>query len=209
MKFPRGIPLQVKIWAPVGLILAVSVFFVFGRSREPGRESGALRNERLGIKGQGDSFSVSDVPPVKEYLKGMKDKTNPLSGEAYTEEQIHRIHYLATVFPKNSLVPRPFPEFDEQLERRASAMNQIARDITSGMATPERVDEYFDYQERTLKERIEIAEFILKEDAWPAETKSQFKALSEQASRNMTRLHDDRKAVKHAMDKKTAALSQR
>lgn len=140
--------------------------------------------------------AVDKVPTVKEFLRGLKDHTNPLTGEPYTEEQIRRIHFLAETFPQNSLIPRPSKEFAEQTEKRTRFMDQIAREMAAGIASPERIAAYFDHAERIVKDRIQIAEFVSGEGQWPEAVRAEFNAVNDQSKKLLERLSGERRAAK-------------
>ena len=147
------------------------------------------------------------VPSESEFLNGLKGQTNPLTGEPYNEEQIRRIHYLATMFPQNRLIPRPSKDFAARTGKQTAAMDQIAREMTAGTATPERIDAYFDLQERIVKDRVQIAEFVAGESQWSEAVRAEFRSVRDQSERMLARLSDERKAAKAGVVKRRGNTS--
>jgi hypothetical protein len=150
---------------------------------------------------------ASEVPPENEFLSGLRGQINPLTGAPYDEEQIRRIHYLATTFPQNSLIPRPSKDFAARTADRAAVMDRIAREMTAGTATPERIDAYFDLAERIVRDRVQIAEFVSAESQWPEGVRAEFRSVSDQSKRMLARLSDERNAARAGVGKRRGNTS--
>lgn len=87
---------------------------------------------------------------------------NPQTGKPYDEETMEQFDKLRLIFPGNDLIPRKYTK--EQKAKKDEEDAKYAQATTAYLnntATKEQVELYFNRQEKTLRDRLEIVEYLI------------------------------------------------
>ncbi len=92
---------------------------------------------------------------------------HPVTGEPASHSYIEAFHEMAIKFPANSLIPRyRKPEEHARLRKAAERLDAIQKRIEQRdrNLSESQVLEYFQARRKTLRDRIEISEYVLAKD---------------------------------------------
>lgn len=87
---------------------------------------------------------------------------NPQTGKPYDEETMEQFDKLRLIFPGNDLIPRKYTK--EQKAKKDEEDAKYAQATTAYLnntASKEQVELYFNRQEKTLRDRLEIIEYLI------------------------------------------------
>ena len=89
---------------------------------------------------------------------------NPQTGQPFTDRQMKQFDALRKKFPDNSVIPtRMTPELKARQEARRKEIYAIQASIVKKEASAEQVNEYYDYQQKAMTDRMELIDYVLNE----------------------------------------------
>ncbi len=172
-----------------------------GRSNEPGNslfdsgfmDSGVGENN---LPDQPDARQRNDGDP--EILDPVSEGNpiNPQTGQQFTDRQMAQFDTLREKFPDNTVIPqRMTPELKAQKEQRRQEIYQIQTRIVKKEASEAEVNEYYDYQQKALNDRLELIEYVLnKADAnMSDDMRKKFEEVQQMNQRTLKSYEDARK----------------
>ncbi len=171
------------------------------RSNEPGD---SLFDSGFMESGVGDN-NLPDRPDARqrnygdpEILDPVSDGNpiNPQTGQPFTDRQMGQFDKLREKFPGNTVIPqRVTPELKAQKEEKRQAIYQIQTRIVKKEASEAEVNEYYDYQQKALNDRLELIDYVLnKADAnMSDEMRKKFEDVKQMNQRTLKSYEDARK----------------
>ncbi len=88
--------------------------------------------------------------------------TNPQTGKPYDEETMEQFEKLRLIFPGNDLIPRKYTkEQKAKKDEEDAKYAQATSAYLNNNASKEQVELYFNRQEKTLRDRLEIVEYLI------------------------------------------------
>ncbi|HBS03478.1 MAG TPA: hypothetical protein DEA96_00840 [Leptospiraceae bacterium] len=103
---------------------------------------------------------------------------------------------LRKKFPDNTVIPqRMTPELKAQKEQRRQEIYQIQTRIVKKEASEAEVNEYYDYQQKALNDRLELIDYVLnKADAnMSDDMRKKFEEVQQMNQRTLKSYEDARK----------------
>lgn len=153
------------------LIFGVSVTMLLGISLlmlewEPPVEPEATLAEDLEAGSDqtepADGFEEGSLSISDRFLNYF-NRTNPATGENYSEQEVGALQYLWERLPLNDFVQSLLnPEAREEQNRHLYA---LAERIETGTATEEEIQEYYELRERELDARLEVLNELADQEA--------------------------------------------
>ncbi|GIU70225.1 MAG: hypothetical protein KatS3mg002_1461 [Candidatus Woesearchaeota archaeon] len=145
-----------------------------------------------------DTTVPSDEEP--EILEKVSEGNpiNPQTGLPYTDEQMEAFDKLREKFPNNSLIPkRMTPDEKKAQEEKQRRMLEIQSKISVRKATPEEIEEYYEYQKKPIQDRLELLRYVLEKltDELPEDLKSQYEEVLKMNERQLESLEEQKKAL--------------
>ncbi|MEQ8350685.1 MAG: hypothetical protein RH862_04330 [Leptospiraceae bacterium] len=172
-----------------------------GRGTEPGDslfDSGfmdsGVGDNNLPDRPQDRQREYGDPEILDPVSKG--NPVNPQTGQPFTDRQMSQFDKLREKFPGNTVIPqRMTPELKAQKEERRQEIYQIQTRIVKKDASAEEVNEYYDYQQKALNDRLELIEYVLnKADAnMSDEMRKKFEDVKKMNQRTLKSYDDARK----------------
>ncbi len=87
---------------------------------------------------------------------------NPQTGKPYDEETMEQFDKLRLIFPENDLIPRKLTKEEKaKKDQEDAAYAQATTAYLNNSATKEQVLLYFNKQEKIIKDRLEIVEYLI------------------------------------------------
>jgi 3-oxoacyl-(acyl-carrier-protein) synthase len=87
---------------------------------------------------------------------------NPQTGKPYDNETMEQFEQLATVFPENGLIPKRItPEGKIRKEKENQDLAKATAALGSGTPSREDLRLHFGNQEKIIKDRLEIIEYLV------------------------------------------------
>ncbi|GIX42991.1 MAG: hypothetical protein KatS3mg129_2724 [Leptospiraceae bacterium] len=105
---------------------------------------------------------------------------------------------LREKFPNNSLIPkRMTPEEKKAQEEKQRRMLEIQSKISVRKATPEEIEEYYEYQKKPIQDRLELLRYVLEKlaDELPEDLKGQYEEVLKMNERQLESLEEQKKAL--------------
>lgn len=176
-------------FAAVAFLLALATFYLLA---PPDRSSSFTSGEKRPLTLFDSAFWLRDSNSEPDFAR-LTEQTNPLTGEAYTADQVERIRELWRLFPSNSLLPRP-AEDRFRKEKAEERMQNIARDLAAGSASESDLDTFYSARRREVEDRVQLVEHVLTE-TWPEEVMARYRGMREQDKRVLLDLDEERAAA--------------
>lgn len=123
---------------------------------------------------------------------------NPQTGLPYTDEQMAAFEKLREKFPNNSLIPRRQTAEEKQKEEEyRRRMLEIQSKISVKKATPQEIEEYYEYQKKPVADRIELLQYVLKEleDELTEEMKKQYQEVLRMNERQLQTIEEQKRNI--------------
>ena len=152
-----------------------------------------------------DTEDLSEQEELTPEFAALLQITNPRSGDLYTESEAKKIQYLAKKFPNNDLIPRPLGA--DELREREGRMKRYEEQgfrITSGEATPEEIEQYYEFKSKFFTDKVELLKFGLAAEKGDEESYSRLEKMLYAANRVIARL-TERKTASLEIQAKRAA----
>ena len=126
---------------------------------------------------------------------------NPSTGRPFTDRQMMQFDRLRERFPGNSVIPvRQNDELARRREERQKRIYVIQERILQKEATCQEVNEYYDFQEKSTRDRLELMEYALSRDAASEETKANLQEHFHRMRRTLESYKQARlRALKHCL----------
>ncbi|MBE7410774.1 MAG: hypothetical protein L6Q54_14610 [Leptospiraceae bacterium] len=87
---------------------------------------------------------------------------NPQTGKPYSEEAMEQFDSLREKFPGNDLIPqRLTPEMRANKNKDSERIAKITNNVTNKTANNSEIREYYKFQEKSVKDRLEIIEYLV------------------------------------------------
>ena len=87
---------------------------------------------------------------------------NPQTGKPYSEEAMEQFESLREKFPGNDLIPKRYtPEAKAEKSRQDDKLAKISNAVINKTANNSDIKEYYKYQEKSVKDRLEIIEYLV------------------------------------------------
>ena len=121
---------------------------------------------------------------------------NPKTGIRYTNSQMDRFDRLRKKFPNNSIIPRRKSAKEILLDtNRKKRIKEIRLKIAKGQANRKEINLYYDYRKKSIKDRIELMEFVFSKhkEIMDSKTKKQYKKVLKMNYRTLKELEKSRK----------------
>lgn len=124
---------------------------------------------------------------------------NPETGERFTDTQMAKFDSLREKFPDNDILPvRQSPEDRSRKELEIKRIYSLQAKIVKKEASCQEVNEYYDYQIRSARDRIELVEFALQKKETTADMGSKLKQILDMNRRTLISYEQARnRALKH------------
>jgi hypothetical protein len=114
---------------------------------------------------EGDFMKVGVSNSYEEEVAAKEEgeiPINPQTGKPYDEETMEQFEQLRTIFPGNDLIPKKITQADKlEKEKSNKELSRIALAMSSSSATREDISFYYETQEKVIKDRIEIIEYLV------------------------------------------------
>lgn len=124
------------------------------------RSNSSLFDSEFAKAGTNVNYAEEDTNTVSN--DDMIVPINPQTGKPYDEETMEQFDKLRLIFPGNDLIPRKYTK--EQKAKKDEEDAKYAQATTAYLnntATKEQVELYFNRQEKTLRDRLEIVEYLI------------------------------------------------
>lgn len=140
-----------------------------GAENLPPPDSGSILDSTFGtnntfnIPDEGGAESTGDgaEPDILEPVSA-DNPINPATGERYPDSVMRVFDQLHQKFPNNSLIPRrQSPEDRRREDEERNRVFGLQSFIAQGTASNEQVNQYYDYQSRGVKDRLELINYVL------------------------------------------------
>lgn len=177
------------------------------RSAEPGN---SLFDSGYMDSGVGEN-SLPDLPAEREKEYGDPEildpvskgnPVNPQTGQPFTDRQMAQFDKLRKKFPDNSVIPqRMTPEKKAAQEERRKEIYAIQARIVQKDATADEVNEYYDYQQKAMKDRMELIDYVLNSNATVSdEMRKKLEQVREMNQRSLKSYDDARTRALNALE---------
>ncbi|MBU44721.1 MAG: hypothetical protein CMN76_15975 [Spirochaetaceae bacterium] len=178
------------------------------RSNEPGN---SLFDSGFMESGVGDS-DLPDRPEARQRQYGDPEildpvsegnPINPQTGQPFTDRQMSQFNALREKFPDNSVIPqRMTPELKAQKEQRRQEIYKIQTRIVKKEASETEVNEYYDYQQKSLEDRMELIEYVLNNPNTDMsdEMRKKFEEVKQMNQRTLKSYEDARKRALNSLN---------
>ena len=195
------------IYASIGaaVLLVAAIFFLLA-------PEDASRSTRAGQSVFDSEFwrgpSGSTALTEGDRFLALRERTNPSSGQNYTDEEIRRIKYLATKFPNNRLIPRA-ETVAEQAERATHEreIEQLSLSMTAGTATEEDAVRYYEDRRKLMLDRLQLIRFVLEEEPglWKPKVRKEYAAMLKHGQDVLNQLQDRQQRSLEALKARRSA----
>ena len=121
---------------------------------------------------------------------------NPQTGQKYTNDAMKKFAALRKRFPNNDLIPRKkTPEEKKAEEERRNRMFGLQSLVVQGNATEQEVNDYYDMQLKSYKDRKELLDYVFKSmgDKMSDDIKDQYSKILKMNERQIQQIEDQRK----------------
>ena len=126
-----------------------------------------------------------DVPELLDPVSP-GNPINPQTEEPYTDHQMQRFEELREKFPDNSVIPaRQDSKTRAKREEERKRIYRIQTRIVKKEATCKEVNEYYDYQSNSIRDRIELIEYVLEKREAEPEMLKKFQEVLEMNKRTL------------------------
>jgi len=102
---------------------------------------------------------------------------NPQTGVPFTDAVMEQFNSIRKKFPNNSIIPKRMSAEDaQQAQAEQENLSRIQMNLTRNEATPDEINQYYDYQVKMTNDRLELINYVLAEqgDAMGAEIKAKY-----------------------------------
>jgi hypothetical protein len=134
----------------------------------------------------------SDVNSKSDYVIPI----NPQTGKPYDDEAMEQFEKLQMIFPGNNLIPRKLTKEEKAAKDREEQdyANATAAFINN-TASKEQVKMYFEKQEKTLKDRLEIIDYLIdaKKEDGTLDKDGQFEKIIEGVKNQLSQIESQKK----------------
>lgn len=91
---------------------------------------------------------------------------NPETGRPYSDQVMEQFSELRKKFPNNSIIPRRrSPEDVRKEEQDRAEVYGLQNRIFQNKATEQEIDRFYDFQAKGIRDRLELLEYVLAEQA--------------------------------------------
>ncbi|MBX7059722.1 MAG: hypothetical protein K1X75_16780 [Leptospirales bacterium] len=123
---------------------------------------------------------------------------NPMTGQRFPDSAMRVFDRLRDRFPTNSLLPRRQSAAERQAEdtERLRVMS-LQSSIATGQASRDQVNEFYDFQAKSWRDRLELIEFVVGEkgDAMSPEIRQQYDRVRSMSDEQVKALEAQRQAA--------------
>ncbi|MCB1178633.1 MAG: hypothetical protein KDK36_13695 [Leptospiraceae bacterium] len=155
-----------------------------------GNDGGGRRGHRVhdGKSIFDSDFASAGVNYDYEYVEdnaenpneNMVVPVNPQTGKPYDNETMDQFEKLTLVFPGNSLIPKRMSKEEKaQKDQENTTYANATAAVLNKTASKEQVVMYYEKQEKTVKDRLEIIEYLIdaQDDDGNSEQTEQFQKI--------------------------------
>lgn len=148
----------------------------------------------MGTGVTGDPIEDPNIPIREEGEPEILDPVsegnpiNPQTGQPYTDSMMKQFDVLREKFPGNSVIPqRETPEMKEKKEQERKSMYQIQAQIVKKEASEEQINQYYDFQTKSIRDRLELINYVLdkKGDSMSEEIKKKYTEIRDMNKRQL------------------------
>lgn len=128
---------------------------------------------------------------------------NPQTGTPFTDRHMAQFDKLRQKFPDNSVIPRrQTPELKAQMEEKRQAIYEIQTKIVKKDASTEEVNQYYDYQQKAMTDRLELINYVLDKDSEKIsdEMREKLEKVKEMNQRSLKSYEDARTRALNAIN---------
>lgn len=121
---------------------------------------------------------------------------NPQTGQPFSDAVMEQFDTLRQRFPGNSIIPKRMTAEEKQAEdAQRQQVYALQSTIVQGKATPDQVTQYYDFQAKPIKDRLELLEYVLKEqgDRMSPEIKEQYEKILDMNKRQLSSFEESRR----------------
>lgn len=132
------------------------------------------------IPDEGDVANDSNEEPEILDPADPNNPINPVTGQRYPDSAMRVFDRLRERFPNNSLLPkRESPEDKQAGDQSRMRILGTHGLIARGEATPEQVNEFYDFQAKGAQDRVELIRYVMEEkgDQMSADVREQYTKL--------------------------------
>lgn len=118
---------------------------------------------------------------------------NPQTGKPYNAEAMRQFDAIRKIMPDNELIPKRMTSDEKEAKKQKSQkILQITRKVNSNQATRQEAENYFQHQEKVIKDRLQIINYLMEkqEEEGYIDEDGKFKKVKEGAERQMKILQD-------------------
>jgi len=109
-----------------------------------------------------DGVNNSEPDQVSNSANEGENPINPQTGKPYDNETMEQFAQLTLLFPENDLIPKKMtPEMKADKERKTAEVGKATAAYVNGNPTKDDVKLHFSTQEKALKDRMEIIEYLV------------------------------------------------
>lgn len=121
---------------------------------------------------------------------------NPQTGKPYDDETMEQFDKLKLLFPENNLIPKRLTKEEKaNKDKEDQDYANASAAVINNNATKDQVQIYFNKQEKTVKDRLEIIEYLIdaqKEDG-TLDKDGQFEKILEGAKTQLSQIESQKK----------------
>jgi len=135
-----------------------------------------------GIEDTPESPGKNDADPELLEPANPNNPVNPQTGQPFSDAVMQQFDELRKRFPNNEIIPkRRSPEEKAAEEKARQDLYAVQSLVVQGKATREQITQYYDFQAKPIKDRLELLDYVLKEqgDNMSAEIKDQYEKILE------------------------------
>ncbi|MBI3396764.1 MAG: hypothetical protein HY042_13080, partial [Spirochaetia bacterium] len=121
---------------------------------------------------------------------------NPQTGQPYPDSVMKQFDDLRKKFPGNDIIPRrKSPEETKKEETDRQNVFAVQSLVAQGRASQAQIDQFYDYQTKPIKDRLELLDYVLKEQgsSMAPDVKEQYDKILQMNKQQLTALDEARK----------------
>ncbi|MCC6275521.1 MAG: hypothetical protein IT569_06670 [Leptospiraceae bacterium] len=135
--------------------------------------SNSLGDERIGVDRTKSIFDSDFYKSGKISYESLENNEahptpqgeipiNPQTGKPYSEEAMEQFESLREKFPGNDLIPKRLtPEAKAEKARHEEKLAKVSQAVINKTANNSEIREYYKFQEKSVKDRLEIIEYLV------------------------------------------------